>query len=167
VPEVETEMKKLARYTDFGELAREEALLQLKPLLLKAPGIPAIKRCELYNKYRPLVPAPFRDVICPKPPQEILDNQKKIKNEKVRARAQQKKKKPAKKEKEKTADETREEDGAVVQQVAVAAAAGPEASTVVTPVMPPRLFNPNMPQQFNPYFFGGGFSPFNSFNNNI
>jgi hypothetical protein len=55
-PKVETEMKKQARYTNFGELTREEALKQLKPLLLKAAGIPAIKRCELYNKYRPLVP---------------------------------------------------------------------------------------------------------------
>jgi hypothetical protein len=67
-------MKKQARYTDFGELTREEALKELKPLLLEAPGIPAIKRYELYNKYRPLVPQPFCDVICPKLPQEVLDS---------------------------------------------------------------------------------------------
>jgi hypothetical protein len=67
-------MKKQARYTDFGELTREEALKELKPLLLEAPGIPAIKRCELYNRYRPLFPQPFRDVICPKLPQEVLDS---------------------------------------------------------------------------------------------
>jgi hypothetical protein len=47
-------------------------------------------------------------VICPNPPQEVLDNQKKIKNEKVRAKAHAKKKKPAKqKDKETTADDTR------------------------------------------------------------
>jgi hypothetical protein len=58
-PKVETDIKKQVRYTNFGELTREEALKELKPLLLEAPGIPAIKRCELYNKYRPLVPQPF------------------------------------------------------------------------------------------------------------
>jgi hypothetical protein len=74
-PEVETDLKKQARYTNFGELTREEALEQWKPVLLEVPGIPAIKSCELYNKYRPLVPQPFRDTICPKPLQEVLDNQ--------------------------------------------------------------------------------------------
>ena len=176
-PEVETEMKKLERNTDFGELTRGEALQQLKLVLLKEPGIPEIKRCELYNKYRPLVPEPYREMICPKPPQEVLDNQRKIKNEKVRAKAHQKKKKPGKKEKEKAADESREADGeeegkGVAKQVAAAAAAGPQASSIVAPVMPWRpqqLFNPNMPHpQFNPYFYGGGgFNPFNSFNGNI
>jgi hypothetical protein len=108
-PKVETDMKKQTRYTNFGELTREDALKEMKPLLLEAPGIPAIKRCELYNKYRPLVPQPFCDVICPKPPQEVLDNQKKIKNEKVRTKAHAKKKKPAKKEKETTVNDSRED----------------------------------------------------------
>jgi hypothetical protein len=174
-PEVETEMKKLARNTNFGELTREEALQQLKPLLLEAPGIPPIKRCELYNKYRHLVPEPYRDTICPKPPQEILDDQKKIKNDKTRAKAHEKKKKATKKEKETSADETRKEDGeeegedVAQQQVAVAVAARPQAPSLVPPVMPwmpqQQQFNPNLPQQFNPYFYGG-FNPFNSFNNN-
>jgi hypothetical protein len=85
-------MKKQARNTNSGGLTREEALKQLKPILLEAPTIPAIKLCELYNKYRPLVPQPYRDMICPKPPQEVLDNQKKIKNEKFRAKAHSTKK---------------------------------------------------------------------------
>jgi hypothetical protein len=120
-------------------------------------------------------------MICPKPLQEVLDNQKKIKNEKVRAKAHPKKKKPAKKEKESTADEMREdgeeESKNVEQQVVTAAAAGPHASLLVPavaatvapqasslapPVMTwiPHQFNPN------PYFYGG-FNPFNSFNNDI
>jgi hypothetical protein len=108
-PEVKKDMKKQARYTDFGKLTREDALRQIKPLLLQAPGIPPIKRCELYNKYRALVPQPFCDEICPKPPQEVLDSQEKIKKDKVRAKAHAKKKKPAKKDKETTADESRED----------------------------------------------------------
>jgi hypothetical protein len=92
-PQVDTDLRKLARYTNFGDRTREEAMDEFNPLLLEAPGVPAIKRCELYNKYRPLVPLPFRDIICPKPPQEVLDNQKKIKNDKVRAKANAKKKK--------------------------------------------------------------------------
>jgi hypothetical protein len=149
--------------------------------LLEAPGIPPIKRCELYNKYRALVPQPFRDEICPKPPQEVLDNQKKIKNEKVRAKAHAKKKQPAKKDKETTADELREdgkeESENVEQQVAAAAAAGshasllvpaaaaaaaPQASSLVPPAMTwiPHQFNHNS-------FFYGGYNRFNSFNNNI
>jgi hypothetical protein len=129
---------------------------------------------ELYNKYRPLVPQPYQDTICPKPPQEVLDNQKKIKNEQVRAKTHSKKKKPAKKEKEEktTADETREEEGGeesenVKQQVvAVVAAAGPHTSSLVPAAVPPGMpwipqFNPN------PYFYGG-FNPFstNSFDSN-
>ena len=59
-PEVNTEMKKrAATNTNFGELTREDALKEFNPSLLEAPGIPEIKRCELYNKYRPLVPLPY------------------------------------------------------------------------------------------------------------
>jgi hypothetical protein len=173
-PELKTDMKKQARNTNFGGLTREEALKQLKPILLEAPMIPAIKLCELYNKYSPLVQQPYQDTICPKPPQEVFDNQKKIKNEKVRAKAHSKKKKPAKKEKEETtADETREEEGGeesknVKQQVvAVAAAAGPHILSLVPAAVPPGMpwilqLNPN-------HYFYGGFNPFstNSFNSNI
>jgi hypothetical protein len=177
--EVETDMKKQARNTNFGGLTREEALKQLKPILLEAPTIPAIKLCELYNKYRPLVPQPYRDTVCPKPPQEVLDNQKKIKNKKVRAKAHSKKKMPAKKEKEEeaTADETREKEGGeesknVKQQVvAVATAAGQNASPLVPIAVPLGGMVPWIVPQFNPnpYFYGAGFNPFstNSFNSNI
>jgi hypothetical protein len=48
--------KRAGMNTNFGELTREEAVKQFNPSLLDAPGIPEIKRCELYNKYRPLVP---------------------------------------------------------------------------------------------------------------
>jgi hypothetical protein len=158
---------------------------EIQPLLLLAPEIPPIKRCELYNKYRPLVPLPFRDEICPKPPQEVLDSQKKLKNAKVRAKALAKKKnKPAKIEKETTADESREdgkeESENVEQQVAAAAAAGPQATTLVVaaaataapqaslvpPVMPPWTIPPH-PFHPNPYLYYGGFLPFNSYNNNL
>jgi hypothetical protein len=142
--------------------------------MLEAPGIPAIRRCELYNKYRPLVPQPFRDKISPKPPQEVLDHQKITKNEKVRAKAHAKKRKPAKTEKETTEDEKREDGkeeienveqqvaaapAAVEQQVAEAAAAASLVLPVV-PWIPTHPFNPNT-------YLYGGFHPFNSFNSNL
>jgi hypothetical protein len=104
---MEQDMIKVKK-TEFGELTRKQAMEQWKPVLLGAPGIPDIKRCELFNKYRPLVPQPFRDAMCPKPPQGILDGQKKIRAEKAKAKLNAKKKKSKKKETT-TADETHED----------------------------------------------------------
>ena len=181
-PEVNTEMRKRAgTNTNFGELTREEAVKQFNPSLLNAPGIPEIKRCELYNKYRPLVPLPHQDIICPKPPKEVLENQKKIKNDKVRAKAHAKKKKPTKtKDKETRTDETNkdgEEESKIAEQqvvaaaaadgpraVPMAAAAGPQAGMMPFPVM--ASWMPQMPHQYNPNpYLYSGFHPFHNLNN--
>ena len=44
-----------------------------------------IKQCKLYSKWRSFVPDDFKDIICPKPPDEVLkkiDNEKKEKRKK-------------------------------------------------------------------------------------
>lgn len=124
---------------------------------LEAPGIPAItKRCETCNKHtRPLLPEPCRDTMCPRLRQEMTDNQKRIKNKKVRARAHSKKR-PAKEEKETTADETRADGGEESendqeQVAAMNASDGPQVF-LVSPAMPwmPCQLNPN------PFLHAGG-----------
>ena len=50
-----------------------------------------MKQVELYRKWRPLVPEEFRDEICPKPSDQILEIVKKERSEKL-----QKKKAPKK-----------------------------------------------------------------------
>jgi hypothetical protein len=59
---------------------------------IEDPGIPNIKQCEMFNKWQPLIPAPFQDVLCPKPLQSIMDEQKKIKQEKAKLYVSKKKK---------------------------------------------------------------------------
>ena len=144
-PEIEQDMIKSVRSTKFGELTRQQALAEWKPVLLQAPGIPDIKRCELFNKYRSLVPKPFQDLMCPKPPKEILDGQKKIRAVKAKAKFDAKKKKSKKKEMT-TAHETNE-DGKheergeeLGEQVVRLEAAAPVAAAVgAAPVAHPSM----------------------------
>ena len=42
------------------------------------PGIPDIKKVELYKKYRPLIPTEYQDITCPYPSEDVL---KKIKGD--------------------------------------------------------------------------------------
>jgi len=42
-------------------------------IILKPPGLKEIKMAELYSKWQPYVPEPYRDLICLKPPDDILE----------------------------------------------------------------------------------------------
>ena len=61
---------------------RLSRLQYLEPCQLEPPGISNIKRCELFNKLRPLLILENREITCPHPGQEILDRINKLKNEK-------------------------------------------------------------------------------------
>lgn len=51
------------------------------------PGIPNIKKVELFEKFRPLLPQQCRDETCPHPGQDVIEDVKGTKNEKSRNRA--------------------------------------------------------------------------------
>ena len=68
-------------------------LQSLLPDNIPAPGIPDIKKVELYSKYRPLIPQTFQDTTCPHPGEDILDRIKSQRNKKQQQRQQQKKRK--------------------------------------------------------------------------
>ena len=63
------------------------------------PGIPDIKRVELFTKYRPLIPLQFQDITCPHPGDKAIAKIKSERNTRVRKR--QKQKMETKKEKKK------------------------------------------------------------------
>lgn len=44
--------------------------------VLEPPGIKPIKQWELWHKWRPFIPAPFQDSLCPKPSEEICQTMK-------------------------------------------------------------------------------------------
>jgi hypothetical protein len=56
------------------------ATYMLEPL--DTPGIREIKQVELWKNWRQFVPHPHKDMICPEPPQEVLDRIKKQKSDK-------------------------------------------------------------------------------------
>jgi hypothetical protein len=53
---------------------------------IPAPGLKEIKQVEMYSKLRKFVPEEFRDEICPRPSQQVIDNIKKTRSEKAKAR---------------------------------------------------------------------------------
>jgi hypothetical protein len=65
---------------------RADVLRTTQPTILPRPGIKPIKQVELYKKWRPFVPAQFRDEICPRPSDEVLNSVKNDRNSKARAR---------------------------------------------------------------------------------
>ena len=70
-------------------VTRENRAQELKEFSLnpvQAPGMKAIKQVELYTKWRSFVPAEFADEICPKPPDEVLENVQKERSKKNRER---------------------------------------------------------------------------------
>jgi hypothetical protein len=75
-------------YEDKFKLAMLEATMEV----IADPSIPKIKQCEMFNKWRPLIPASFQDKLCPKPLQSILEEQKTIKKEKQKLYVSKKKK---------------------------------------------------------------------------
>ena len=60
---------------------------------IPAPGLKEIKQVELYSKFRKFVPLEFQDEICPRPSQQVLENIKKSRSEKTKARSTAKKRK--------------------------------------------------------------------------
>jgi len=42
----------------------------------------------MYSKFRKFVPVEFRDEICPRPSQQVLENIKKARSEKAKARSE-------------------------------------------------------------------------------
>jgi hypothetical protein len=55
---------------------------------IPAPGLREIKQVEMYSKFRKFVPVEFRDEICPRPSQQVLENIKKARSEKAKARSE-------------------------------------------------------------------------------
>ncbi len=64
---------------------RVQSLQSYNLALIPAPGLKDIKQVELYTKFRKFVPFEFRDEICPRPAQQVIDNIKKARSEKARA----------------------------------------------------------------------------------
>jgi hypothetical protein len=60
------------------------------------PGIPDIKKVELYTKYRPLIPNVLQNLLCPHPGDDILLKIKNERNTRVRKRTKEKKEKATK-----------------------------------------------------------------------
>jgi hypothetical protein len=69
---------------------RERQLRRYVLQPIAAPGLKEIKQVELYSKFRKFVPHQFRDEICPRPPEEILENIRKSRSEKAKERSQRK-----------------------------------------------------------------------------
>jgi hypothetical protein len=76
-----------------GDERKAILLEQPAPLYPTRLGLREIKQVELWKKYRPLVPEEYRDELCPRPSQEILDGEKKRKNAKSKCKRDAKKKK--------------------------------------------------------------------------
>ena len=55
------------------------------------PGLKPMKQVELYLKWRKFVPTALQDIVCPRPPEEILQKVKKFQTEKRKEKATQKK----------------------------------------------------------------------------
>ena len=50
--------------------------LQPEKLYQKPPGMSQRREVELFTKFRPLVPIEFRDIICPEPSKEVMEQVK-------------------------------------------------------------------------------------------
>lgn len=70
---------------------RIDELLDFVIAPIEAPGLREIKQVELYTKFRKFVPEEFRDEICPKPSDHVLEKIKKDRSEKTKARNHKKK----------------------------------------------------------------------------
>ena len=70
---------------------REAAMATYMLEPLDTPGIREIKQVELWKNWRQFVPDPHKDMICPEPPQEVLDRIKKQKSDKQKEIAKKRK----------------------------------------------------------------------------
>ena len=77
--------------TNVNDNNRAAALQNYELTPIPAPGLKEIKQVELYSKFRRFVPDEFKDIICPKPSDEILDNIRQARSDKTRIRNNTKK----------------------------------------------------------------------------
>jgi hypothetical protein len=54
--------------------SRDAELLNRTPNVIPSSGIKPIKQVELFKKWRQYVPVQFRDSICPKPTDDVLES---------------------------------------------------------------------------------------------
>ena len=71
-----------ANATSAVKAGRKRILRYSKPKNITPPGLKAIKQVELYKKWGPVVPEEYRDEICPKPSDYILELVKKGRSQK-------------------------------------------------------------------------------------
>ena len=64
--------------------------LMFQLLACKSPGIPEIKRVEIFTKWRPLLPPYVRDLTCPLPLDVVIQKIKDKQNTKRRKKEQEK-----------------------------------------------------------------------------
>ena len=84
----EQNLIKLSKSATGGQKAGRVRIINAKKLKKeKRPGLREIKQVDLYEKWGPLVPAQFRDEICPKPSDKII---KSVKQERKAKRNTQK-----------------------------------------------------------------------------
>ena len=62
-----------------------------KPESISKPGLREIKQCEMFFKYRPLVPEEYCNVLCPKLTDDVIEHVRKAKSDKGKAKRQSKK----------------------------------------------------------------------------
>ena len=83
--------------TGATKAGRTRILKYGKVEVIEPPGLKPIKQVELYKNWRPLVPDEYKDAICPKPSDAILEVVKKERAEKKKKKIVQKKTAPKKK----------------------------------------------------------------------
>ena len=76
------------------KVGRTRTLRHAKPSLITPPGLKPIKQVELYKKWGPVVPEEFRDDICPKPSDRIINQVKSERAQKLKDKQSTKKKSP-------------------------------------------------------------------------
>ena len=86
-PENEPQHLRLVSNTD--EVRREE-MCDTEMTPLNPPGLPEMKQVDLYFKFRPFVPDEYKDNICPKPPDDVIQRIQGQSNKKSAARNQEK-----------------------------------------------------------------------------
>jgi len=88
---------------DFKKKNDRQSALKNYPLQrLLTPGIRDIKQVELWKNWRQFVPDPHKDLICPKPPEEVIQKIRKEKSEKQQQRTNERKKEKSEKQKQQT-----------------------------------------------------------------
>ena len=83
--------------TGATKAGRTRILKYGKVGVIEPPGLKPIKQVELYKNWRPLVPDEYKDAICPKPSDTILEVVKKERAEKKKKKIAQKNTAPKKK----------------------------------------------------------------------